>query len=240
MGSQSVTNFSEVRKKRIQRGILDFEPDAPDATLRARQAGVAAIGSFAPTSSFFQALTSASAETAARTLSDLVVELKTTRSRVRVEEILARYGVGAGETRPYAPLVAGLRRELEERLTATSNKTEAAPSAADAIGATVLDVIKARFPDRREPADISSAELVDAIRKTPPGRFTTLYVTNLISSLLRQTFDAARETEVPRQQVDALVERIGPALARDLARDLARVDVKPQSIREKLKGIKES
>ncbi len=239
MGSQNVTNFSEVRKKQIQRRILAFEPDAPEATSQARRAGVTALGGLAPSSSFIQALTSASVDTAAKLLGEFVSDIKAAKSAQKTDELLSKYGVSASERKPYAPVVAALRRHLEEKLSAVSTKTEAASSAADAIGATVLDVIRRSFPHKREPADVSPAELVQAVRKTPVDQFSRIFVENLISSLLRRTFDAAREPEISRRKIDALVDRIGSTLASELATELTRADANPARIRKMLSRIPE-
>lgn len=238
MGSQSVTNFSSVRKKRIQHGILAFQPESPEANTQAQKAAVAALGVFAPTSPFVQALTSASVDTAAKILGSFVKDMKAASTR-KSEELLAKYGVGPSESKPYAPVVATLRRNLEEALSAASNRTETASSASDAIGTTLLDVLRRSFPDRREPTDASGAELVQAIRRTPVDRFSGIFLRNLISSLLRRAFDTARDPKISRSRIDDLIARVGPTLANDLASELTRVDADPGRIRKLLSRIEE-
>lgn len=217
MGSQSVTDFSAARKKRIQTGILRFDPDARQAPSQARQAGLAAMGSLAPTSSFVQALTSVSVDVAAKTLAGFVTGLKeSSRSERRTEEVLSEYGVRRTDQKPYAALVAGLRRKLGEDLNASSKKSEAMPAAEDAIGRTILDVIARRLPEKSEPSDVGRKELVYAIRRTPTTQFSGAFLENVITSLLRQAFDAARE-EIPRARIEALVKEVESALAKKLA-----------------------
>lgn len=223
MGSQSVTDFSAARKKRIQTGIGSFDPEAHRAPSQAREAGIAAMGSAAPTSHFVQALTSASVDVAAKTLGALVEALKDRpRTEQAVNEVLASYGVGEKDRQPYTSLVNGLRRKLQEDLNASSMKSEAKPAAEDAMGKTILDVLSSRLAKRKEPVEASRRELVEAIRRTPESRFSTLYLENVITSLLRQTFDAARG-RIPRNRIDALVKEVEPALAKKLALELTRL-----------------
>jgi hypothetical protein len=213
MGSQSVTDFSATRKKQIQSRVRAFEPAAPDAGRLAGEAGVAAMKSLAPTAEFAQALTSKSVRVAANMISDLVVALKAEAegTEIRAGGALSVYGVEPSDLQPYSSLAAGLRRKFTEELNASSRKTEAASAAADALSGTVLDVIAAAFPRKKEPSETTREELRRAITMTPEAVVTRMFVKNLLTALLRQTFDAARG-RIPREHIDTLMKTLEPRI----------------------------
>jgi hypothetical protein len=214
MGSQSVTDFSAARKKQIQSSVRNFDPAAPDASHQAGEAFVVAMKSLKPSSEFAQALTSASVDVAANKISDLVRALRAEAgSEVRSGGgVLGVYGVDPSDRQPYASLAAGLRRKFIEELNASSRKTEAAAAAADALGGTVLDVIAGAFPRKKEPSEVTREELLRAIRGTPDSVFSRVFVKNVLTSLLRQTFDAARGKIAP-ERIDALMRTVEPRIA---------------------------
>ena len=223
MGSQSVTNFSGAKKRRIQSGIRDYAPGGPQSASLAGAAGAAAIGSFAKSSSFTKALTSASVKAAAKNLNDLTESLKATRSLTKIDRILAEFGVRPGEKKPYTALAAGLRTALAAELNSTQRKSEAAAAASDAISTTVLDLIARKLPEWKEKAsEVSREELVKAIRGTSLPIISRVFLENLISSLLDQTLDAARERATPAK-VNVLKKEVHRELAPKLARDLTKV-----------------
>jgi hypothetical protein len=216
MGSQSVTNFSAAKKKRIQERLRAFNPDATDAAHLAAEAGAEVIGSLAKFGGFSLTLTSASAQVAANTIADLIDGIKAERGGV-----LEAYGVDPSDPQPYAALVAGLRQKFNEDLSVSSRKTEAFPAAADALGATILEVIKDAFPRKREPSEVTRNELLQAIASAPEGIFSRVFTRSLLTSLVRESFDAARGKSPP-ELINALMNVLEPGI-NDLAIRLTRV-----------------
>lgn len=214
MGSQNVTNFSKTKKERIQSRIRDFDPQSPDAALLAAQAGAAAIGSLSKTAGFAQALTSTSAQVAANTMADLITAMK-------AGGVLDSWGVDPSDRRPFASLAAGLRQKFTEALNDSSRKTDAAAAAADALGATVLEVITNAFPRKREPSEVTRDELRQAIAGAPEGIFSRVFTKNLLTSLVRETFDAARGKSRP-ELIDSLMKALEPGIS-NLATRLTQV-----------------
>lgn len=223
MGSQSVTNFSATKKRQIQRGIRGYVPGVPQSASLAGAAGAAVIGSFSKSSSFTKALTSASVKVAAQKLDALAESLKGTRSPKEINRILAELAVRPDEKKPYTALAAGLRIALAAELNATQRKSEAAAAASDAISTTILDLIARKFPVWKQKAsEVSREELVQAIRGTSLPIMSRVFLENVISSLLDQALDAARERTTPAK-VSALKKEIHRELTPKLARDLTKV-----------------
>jgi hypothetical protein len=214
MGSQNVTNFSKAKKERIHSRIRDFDPKSPDAGRQAAQAGAAAIGSLSKTAGFAQALTSTSAQVAANTMADLITAMKAGGA-------LDSWGVDPSDPRPFASLAAGLRQKFTEELNDSSRKTDSAAAAADALGATVLEVITSAFPRKREPSEVTRDELRQAIASAPEGIFSRVFTKNLLTSLVRETFDAARGKSRP-ELIDALMKALEPGIS-NLATRLTQV-----------------
>ena len=224
MGSQNVTNFREARKREIQSRVLMFDPAAADAGKLAGAAGAVAISSLAPKGDFAKTLTSKSVRVAANTIADLVgaVRREIALGEASGGEALARFGVNPADPQPYASLSAGLRRKFNEDLNVGSRKTDSFASAADAIGGTLLDVIAAAFPSRKEPSEVSREELRRAIGETPDAVYSRVFVKHVLASLLRQTFDATRG-KIPRRRIDELMKALEPRIANMAAR-LTEVD----------------
>lgn len=208
MGSQSIAKFDELRKRQIHSRLSRFDPRAEDHDRRAEEAAIAAIKSLAPSSAVAKALTSASVETAAKTLSGLVGIVQ--GGAAGAKDVLGTYGVDPADRQPYAALVAGLQRKLFEDLTASSRKTDAFPAAEAALANTLLDVVARRFP---EPADVNRAELLQAIRATPEPVFTRAFVKNFLTSYLWHAFDATRG-DISKGRVGALMKSAEPAIER--------------------------
>jgi hypothetical protein len=209
MGSQSVTNFSAAKKKRIQLGLRAYQPDSPEARQQALFAGAAAVGGpFTKTNPIVQALGSASVESGQVLLLSLAGALKEARRPEQITEILQAFQVSPDHPRPVGALAAGLRTRLEETLTSTQQKGDSAPAAEDAITQTLLDAVELAGRPERAAAEVSAEELVQALCRLPEWKLAGLYLTNTTTSLIGSRLAAARGEETPPEIVASLKDAI--------------------------------
>jgi hypothetical protein len=230
VGSQNVTDFTAARKKRIRDRIREFDPRSPLVAEQAWSAAAAAIGTFAKTSPFMQCMASASTEKAYEMLYALWEDFRRSRE---LKDVLEKYGVLPESRRPYGGLEANVRRKFREELTKTSLTTDSAPAAEDAISKTISTIVSGSLRQRRTPTDASLREIAKAFRRTSAAVVATLFVGNLLSSLTRLSFDAARGREPPAK-VEQLAKKVDEGLAatvgKEIVKSAAEQRVKPRKI----------
>jgi hypothetical protein len=213
VGSQSVIDFSEVRKKRIREALRQGD---------ARSAGAAAIGAFEPSTSYVRNLTSPSVRQASDLLQSLAAELKSSRTPDGIDKVFQRYGVGPEVERPAVKLAAGLQKAWSERILATSAESPSAFATRDALPRTTLDIVSAALPRGQEAADASRREVVKAFRKAPSDRLVSAFARNVLTSLIRTGLTAARG-RITRELVEALIPRVREGLATELGQAIVKL-----------------
>lgn len=220
MGSQSVTNFSEVRMKRIQSLVKDYSPKsskAPDqvaeigkaaitlgasspAIPKKRRAkgrkgkgegGIAATIGSRPANEFLQALSSRSVETALGLILYLADELKR-----QPDEAYQKYEVSE---RPLGSLGNVLATAFENMLSKSQEKTDASFAVKEAIPKTMIDIISRAFPREREPADVDRKKFAEAFSKVDREDVITAFLENVAGSLINQVIEATRGSLSPRR-----------------------------------------
>jgi hypothetical protein len=217
MGSQSVTNFSEAKKRRIQAEIRAYNPRSEDAGQLAMSAATAAIGPFTKTSSFVQSLGSPSIKTGLELLLSLADSLR--GKPAAVEEALRQYNVSPQHPRPYAALAAGLTQALAEILSSAQKETASASAARDSLAQTLSDLLR---EERSVEADEASPQdIARALGGVASTKLAERFIDNAISSLVSQSLDAAREAaseELSPEKLAALKLEIRQTFAPELGR----------------------
>src|SRR6266498_2965449 len=209
MGSQSVTNFSEVRMKRIRSLVKDYSPKSSGAKTQAREIGAAAVGTLGPFSAkitppatkrkkrgqgagaaggvalrpgneFLQALSSPSVRDALELITSFADELKKARDPKKVYD---KYDIGTEIQRPLGKISALLTKAHSDSLSATQAETDSAFAAKDAIAKTMIDVVSRAFP--QTPAmDIDREKLAEAIKHTKREEIVTAFMENVVGALI--------------------------------------------------------
>lgn len=228
MGSQSVTDFSAVRKARIRAAIRSGD---------AWSAGSEAINAFTKTGHYAQCLTSPSVREAENLLVSLAKNLKQIRKKKQLDETLEKYGVQPDEAHPYAKLAAELQRNLGERLSQNSKATDSAFAARDAVVTTLIDVLSSSV-EKNEPADASKDEVLRAFQKVPIGKLASTFHKNVITSLVQASLTAARGT-IPRSEVNRIVEEIRSKLADRLGKEIVKVRRKQKTHKKRGESVSE-
>lgn len=210
MGSQSVTDFSAARKARIRKAIRSGD---------AWSAGSEAIHAFTETGNFAQALESVSVKVAKELLSEFVNNFKVARSPQLVNQTFQKFGVDVDTVRPYSRLAEDLQKKFDERLAATSRKTDSAFAAKDALTRTVMEVLSATVPPSKEPTDASRQEAQRAFQHVRLEGLTRVFHRNAITSLVKASFEAARGS-IPRARVERVVKEVRAQLADSIAKEI--------------------
>src|SRR2546423_3270709 len=138
MGSQSVTNFSAARKKKIGQLIKDYYAPSPNVRPRPSEIGAAAIGTLGqesakskrPANEFLQALSSPSVAAAIELIMSLTKKMKRAKD---VERVYKEFEVDPKTEQPLTELSARLLTKLKDKLSATQRETDFAFAAKDAI-----------------------------------------------------------------------------------------------------------
>lgn len=204
MGSQSVTNFSAAKKKRIRELVKDYSPGGPGAAEQASLIGEAAAGSLGkgPSNEFLQALTSPSVETALGLLVTLADELK--RDPAGAYEQL---GLGADVRKPVESVGAALIKTHLDRFARTQAETDSTFAARDALMKTVIDVVADAFPREKEPAGVDGRRFAEAFRRVPQERLVTTFLQNAAGALIGRVLDATRG-RLPPERMDEIKRRV--------------------------------
>jgi hypothetical protein len=216
MGSQSVTDFSLAKKKRIRELLKDYSPESPRAGEQASQIGATAAGTLGkgPANEFLQALSSPSVERALGLLMSLADELKENPQRAYQE-----LGVGNEIQQPAGIVSAFLMRALSDILSKSQAETESAFAAKDAIPKTIIDVISRAFPREEEPVEVSRRKFAEAFKKVPREEIVTAFLQNAASALINQVLDATRGRLPPDRIAEvkrSVRERFIPAFIEQL------------------------
>jgi hypothetical protein len=245
MGSQNVTNFSAKKAKRIRAPMEGFDSRSPQADLQAWFAAAEAVGEFNKSNPFVQCLTSASFETALRTIISLANNFK----HKKPEQVLQQFNVDPANKQPLGELGARITQSFSEDLIATQQETKSAFAAKDAIPRTLIDVLSESIP-REKVASASPEQIAEAFKEVSARRVSTLFIQNEISSLFNMTLEAAAEGKIPPTTVAEIEERNHERLAAELSLEIDRLAKKkgikptdiPQFIRnniDKAKSLKE-
>lgn len=207
MGSQSVTNFSDLKKKRIRDLIKDYSSSSPQkATRQASEIGAAAVGTLGqgPANEFLQALTSRRVESAIDLIMSFANELKRAKNPERVYE---KYGVGPDTEQPLTRISSFLTQAHSNSLSGTQAETELAFAAKDAISRTIIDVVSGAFPRQKDVAEIGRQKFVEAFKRVRREDIATAFMEHVAGSLIGLVLDATRGS-VPPEQVEEIKKRI--------------------------------
>jgi hypothetical protein len=206
MGSQSVTDFSAARKKRVRQMIGSYSPHSSSAEKQVLDIGAAAVGTLGKgeANAFFQAMSSRSVETGIGLILSLADELKSAKN---LQHAYEKYKVGPEVRQPFGIVSAFLTKELSDRLSTIQGETESAFAAKDAIPKTIVDVISSVFPRKREPAEVDLEEFAAAFKKVNRKEIATAFLRNAASALINLVLDATRG-RLPPARVAELKQRI--------------------------------
>lgn len=224
MGSQSVTDFSAAKKKRIRGLLKAYSPDSPEAETQAREIGAVAMGALGtvPANEFLQALSSRSVETGIGLITLLAEQLKRDPQKVYKdlqEASKKATGVASKMRQPVGIISASLTRALSNLLSSSQAETESAFAAKDAISKTIIDVVSAAFPREKEPAEIDRRKFTEAFRSVTREQIVTAFMQNVASSLINLVLDATRGTLPPGEVAD-LKQRIRERFVPDFTKRL--------------------
>jgi hypothetical protein len=207
MGSQSVTNFSDLKKKRIRDLIKDYSSSSPQkATRQAREIGAAAVGTLGqgPANEFLQALTSPRVEYAIDLIMSFADELKRAKNPERVYET---YGVGPDTQQPLTKIISSLTQAHSESLSGKQAETELAFAARDAIPKTIIDVVSGAFPREKEAVEIDRKKFAEAFKRARREDIATAFMEHVAGSLISLVLDATRGSVRP-EQMEEIKKRI--------------------------------
>lgn len=206
MGSQSVTDFSAAKKKRIQRLIRSYSPSSSKVGKQVLDIGTAAVGTLGTgtANEFLQAMSSSSAVTALRLILSLWKELKEAADS---QKVLREYGVGPEIRQPFSAVSASLTTRLSDQLSASQEETESTFAAKDAIPKTIADVVSTAFHRKRKHVEVDREKFVEAFRRTTPDKIATAFYENVVSALVNLVLDASRG-RVPPGRIAELKQRI--------------------------------
>lgn len=228
MGSQSVTNFSAVRMKRIRALVKDYSPTGPKAQTQVREIGAAAVGTLGttsahlsapsvgkkgsrekggvsgasapgrPTNEFLQALSSPSVATAISLILSFANELKKAEDP---EKVYKKYEVGTETLRPLAKISAILTKAHSESLSSTQAETDSAFAAKDSIAKTIIDIVSRASP-KTQAMDIGREKLAQIFKKTTREEIATAFMQNVASALINLVLDATRGPQSPARTAE--------------------------------------
>jgi len=196
MGSQSVSDFSPTKKKRIRELMEGYSFDSPTAETEASKIGAAAVGTLGrdTTNEFLQALSSLSVETALRLIKRLAEDLK---SKEDLQEKYKSYGVGPKVQKPLLTVSRFLVKEHSDRLSAIQARTDSAFAAVDAISRTIIDVVSHAFPQEKEPVEVNREKFAKAFEETKLEDVYTAFVENVAGALINRALDSTRVSLSP-------------------------------------------
>lgn len=202
MGSQSVTNFSAVRMKRIHDLVRDYSPGTGVAG-QAKRIGEAAVGTLGkgPTHGFAQTLSNPSIETALALLMTLKREMEK-----NPEALYRASGVGVKRP-PVLGISAFLKKAHAGLLTKSQAQTDSAFAANDAIPKTIIDVVSEKVTGKKEPIDVDPKKFAEVFQGTTQQEITTAFMENVTAALIDLVLDATRG-RLPPRRVNEIKEKI--------------------------------
>lgn len=211
MGSQSVTNFSNVRMKNIRAVMRDYYSPKDSVTrTQAKDIGAAAVAlgikapasprgqkggggtgtgtALRPANEFLQALSSPSVSTAFGLITSFADALKKAKDPERVYK---KYGLAAEVQRPLPEISAFLTKAHSDSLSAIQGETESAFAAKDAIAKTVIDVVSRAVPGAQA-AEVDREKLAEVFKNASREEIATAFMRNVASALINLVIDATR------------------------------------------------
>ncbi|HEY0319523.1 MAG TPA: hypothetical protein VGC66_00980 [Pyrinomonadaceae bacterium] len=201
MGSQSVTNFSDAKQKRIRELIKDYTPDSSEAEkqAQARAIGEAAVGALGkgPANEFLQALNSSSVDTALGLILYLARELKEDP-----QQVYKKYGIEPQTQQPFESVRDILRHAYTNMLSKPQKQTNATFAVMDAIPKTIMDVVKREFPKEEEPDKVDRKKFIKAFKKVGREEVITTFMENVASALIGFVLDATRGSLPPHRAAE--------------------------------------
>jgi len=202
MGSQSVTNFSAVRMKRIHDLVKDYSPRGSGVAGQVREIGAAEVGTLEkPEYGFAQTLSNPSIERALALLMTLKDEMQK-----NPQAIYQVSGVGAKRT-PVLGVSAFLKRAHNGLLTKAQAQTDSAFAANDAIPKTIINIVSHAYPREREPVDVDPKRFEKAIKEATQEEITTAFMQNVTAALIDMVLDATRG-KLPPARVNEVKEKV--------------------------------
>lgn len=200
MGSQSVTNFSAVRMKRIHSLVRDYSPTV-DVAQQAKLIGEAAVGTLekGPTHGFAQTLANPSVETGLKVLMALKRELEK-----NPQGIYKAAGVGEKRT-PLLGVSAFLKKAHAGLLTTSQAQTDSAFAANDAIPKTIIDLVSKKT--ETEAIDVSAKKLANIFKNASQQEITAAFMENVAAALIDLVLDATRGN-LPPARVNQVKKKI--------------------------------
>jgi hypothetical protein len=233
MGSQRVATLSDAKGRTIRASMREVKitPLPRDDQKIPARVAANAIGPISKTSSFVQALSSASTKAGIKALVDFVNELKF--SGKSNNEILEEYGVNPKLQRPAAKFIEQAIERLREDLAASSLATESAIAVEDALPKSVIELLRSSLKAGGMTAN--REQFLNVFRKTNDRTIANTIMKHVIGSLINRILDAARGDEMSQKAAAAkrqIGERFVPNLSKEIDRLASKAGVKPSEIPE--------
>ena len=233
MGSQRVATLSDAKGRTIRASMreVSLTPIPAKQNIPARVAANA-IGPVSKTSSFVQALSSASTKAGIKALLDFANQLKF--SGVSDEDILEEYGVNPKLQRPAGKFIDQAIEKLREDLAASSLATDSAIAVEDALSKSVIELLRTYLP-KAEAMKANRDQFLQVFRKADDRTIENTVMKHVIGSLINRILDAARGDEMS-QKAAAAKRQIGegfvPKLSKEIDRLARKAGVKPSEVPE--------
>lgn len=235
MGSQSVTNFSSLKMKRIRDLVKDYSPSSPKATEQVAAIATAAVGTLGTSPSSKVSIPQARKKAtggvggagtstavglplkneffqalSSRSVETAIGEVFSLVNNLKAardpRKVFEKYGVSPDTRQPLIKIIAALTEDLSDRLSATQAETDSAFAAKDAISKTLIDVLSRAFP-QKEAIEIDQAGFVEAFKRVRRDDVATIFMENVANALISLVLDATRGS-LPPAHVDEVKKRI--------------------------------
>jgi transposase len=231
MGSQRVATISEGKGRTIRASMreVDLTPAPGDDKISARVAANS-IGPLSKTSSFVQALSSASTKAGIKALIEFAHRIKF--GDESVDDLLEEYGVNPKLRRPAGKFIEQAIEKLREDLAASSLATESAIAVEDALPKSVIELLRNYLP-RAGAMMADRDQFIEVFRKADDRTIGNTIMKHVISSLIDRIIDAARGDEMSKKAA-AAKKKIGegfvPKLTKEIDRLARKSGVKPSDV----------
>ncbi len=197
MGSQRVAKISEGKGRTIRASMRAVKlTPLPESQKVSGRVAAQAIGPVGKTSSFVQALSSASTKAGIKALLDFANELKF--SGKSEDEILQEYGVNPKLLRPAPRFIDQAIEKLREDLAASSLATESAIAVEDALSKSVIELLRTYLP-KADAMKANRDQFLQVFRKADDRPIENTVIKNLITSFINRVLDAAHREEIKRK-----------------------------------------
>jgi len=248
MGSQSVTNFSALRMKRIASLVKDYySPQSPRSDAQAKAIGAAAVGTLAATTGK-DVVRSKGAQKgggggqgggavgvgigetsneflqalASHRVENAINLIKTLAKELKEAEnpetVYEKYGIA--ERAPLEAVSRLLTTALSEHL-GSQAETDLGFAARDAILRTIIDIVSVAFPHGPEPAKVDRRKFAQAFKKLSQEQIGTVFLQNAASALVNLVLDATRGP-ISRSRMAEIEQRVRESFIPEFIEELKR------------------